>query len=102
MAEGNVKGWEIEWAFTAEGVNLANHLDKQIELGLLSRPTAAPRFAPGCAVQLRSVSSAALVQHLEIAISVSTSERYESIVLLGRVCILQSAAASSVVSMLYW
>lgn len=96
MAESNVKGWEIKWAFTAERVNLANHSDTQIQLALLSCPIAAPQFAPPCAVQLCSVFSVALVQHLEIAISVSTSERYESI-LLGRVCILQSAAASSAV-----
>lgn len=29
-----------------EGVNLANHLDKQIELALLSCPIAALPFAP--------------------------------------------------------
>jgi len=49
-----------------EGVNLASHSDKQIELALLSCAIAAPQFAPRCGVQLCSVSSAALVQPLEM------------------------------------
>lgn len=82
-----------------ERVNLANHSDKQNKLPLLSCPAAAPHFAPWWAVQPCSVFSAA-VQHLEIAISLSTSERYENI-FLGRVHILESAAANFVVSILY-
>lgn len=84
-----------------KGLNLSSHSGKQIEFALLSCPIAAPQFALWCAVQPFSVSSAALVQCLEMAISLSTAEGYESI-LLRRVCILQSAAASSVVSTLYW
>lgn len=82
-----------------ERVNLPNHLDKQNKLPLLSCPTAAPCFALRWGVQPCFVFSVAM-QHLEIAVSLSTPERCENVI-LGTDHNLESAAANSVVSILY-